>query len=107
MDRYTAMTTNRLCQTIPVLDQESLVRQLSSIERAILTKTGIDLYPFIPVGSRCKIASGPMKGIEGVAVRRKDGKASVILEITILGQGAIVEVDADFLEPVDELKKAE
>ena len=107
MDRYAAMTTNRLCQTIPVVDQEGLVRQLSAIERALLTRSHIDLYPHLPVGSRGRIASGPMKGAEGVVVDSKDGKSRVVLEITILGQGAVVEIDADMLEPIDELKNVE
>jgi hypothetical protein len=41
-----------------------------------------------------------MVGIEGTVIKRKDPKARMVLEITILGQGAVVEIDADFLEPI-------
>jgi transcription antitermination factor NusG len=44
---------------------------------------------------------------KGVVVERKDGKARMVLEITIFGQGAIVEIDADLLESIDELKKVD
>jgi transcription antitermination factor NusG len=100
-DRYAAMTTNRLCQTIEVVDQESLIKELVRIEKALLSKAIIDHYPRLPVGGRGRIISGPMTGIEGVVIERIDAKARMVLEVTILGQGAVVEVDADILEPMD------
>jgi len=100
-DRYTALTTNRLCQTIEVIDQDGLIKELSRIEKALLSKAIIDNYPRLPVGSPCRIISGPMMGIEGVVIERKDVKARMVLEVTILGQGAVVEIDADLLEPID------
>jgi len=99
-DRYTAMTTNRLCHTIEVIDQEGLINELMSIEKALLSKAIIDNYPNLPVGSLCRITSGPMMGIEGVVIRRCDTKARMVLEVTILGQGAVIEIDADLLEPM-------
>lgn len=99
-NRYTALTTNRVCQTIEVADQNTLIEELLSIEKALLSKAIIDNYPRLPVGSRCRIISGPMIGIEGVIIKRKDTKARMILEVTILGQGAVVEIDSDLLEPI-------
>jgi len=99
-DRYTALATNRLCQTIEVFDQESLIYELAAIEKALLNKVDLDLYPHLPIGARCRIISGPMMGIEGVVIERKDSQARMVLEVTILGQGAIMEVDADLLEQI-------
>ena len=98
-DRYTALTTNRVCQTIEVADQDGLIEELVSIERALLSKAVIDNYPRLPIGSHCRIISGPMMGIEGVVIKRKDAKARMVLEVTMLGQGAVVEIDSDLLEP--------
>jgi len=99
--RYIALTTNRLCQTIEVADQDALIEDLARIEKALLSKAIIDNYPRLPVGSRCRIFSGPMMGTEGVVIQRKDAKARMVLEVTILGQGAVVEVDADLLEAIN------
>ncbi len=101
LDRYTALTTNRLCQTIEVVDQDLLIRELAMIEKALFSKAIIDRYPRLPVGGRCKIVSGPMMGTEGVVIERKDAKARMVLEVTILGQGAVVEIDSDLLEPME------
>lgn len=99
-DRYTAMTTNRLCQTIEIVDQDGFVEELASIEKAVLSKVIVDHYPHLPVGRRCRIISGPLLGIEGVVTERKDAKVRMVLEVTILGQGAVVEIDSDLLEPI-------
>jgi len=100
-DRYSALATNRLCHMIEVNDQERFVQELSSIEKALLNKAVIDHYPSLPVGTLCRVVSGPMEGIEGVVLRRKDAKAQMVLEVTILGQSAVVEVDADLLLPTE------
>lgn len=101
LDRYTALTTNRLNQTIEVVDQDRLKEELFRIEKALLSKAIIDHYPRLPIGSRCRIVSGPMIGTEGVVIERKDVKARMVIEVTILGQGAVVEIDSDLLEPIE------
>jgi transcription antitermination factor NusG len=97
-DRYEAMATNRLCQTIEVVDQHGLIGELEQIERALVSHVIVDHYPSLPVGNRCRIISGPMLGTEGVIIERRDNQARMVLEITILGQGCVVEIDADLLE---------
>jgi transcriptional antiterminator RfaH len=99
-DRYTAMTTNRLCHTIEVYDQEQLILELAAIEKGLINKAIIDLYPTLAVGSWARIISGPMIGIEGILIQRKGGQARMVLQVTMLGQGALVEIDADLLEAI-------
>ena len=99
-DRYTAMTTDRLCQTIPVADQKRFVAEIAAIEKGLAGRMQLDPYPFAAVGNRCRVRSGPLQGMEGVVVQR--GKLSrLVLEVNTLGQGAAVEIEADLLEPAD------
>ena len=100
-DRYMAMRTNRLCHTVDVADQEQLIEDLAGIESALLCKAVIDGYPGLPVGNRCRIISGPMRNTEGVVVERKCARARMVIEVTILSQGALVEIDADLLESLE------
>jgi hypothetical protein len=39
-------------------------------------------------------------GLEGIVVRRTQ-RATLVLEVSILRQGASLEVDLDLIEPVD------
>ncbi len=58
-NRVEALTTNRLCRTIEVVGQKTLVRELSMIQRAVQGAISLDLYPFAVEGERCRIISGP------------------------------------------------
>lgn len=95
-DRYIALTTNRLCQTIDVLDQEQLVTQLSRIEKTLTSKVPLETLPHIPVGQRCRINAGVLAGIEGILIDKRN-RARVALEVTVLGQASLVEVEADLV----------
>ena len=97
-DRYIAMKTNRICHTIEVKDQDRLINELVSIEKALLNHVVIDNYTGFSIGTHCRITSGPMMGTEGTIIERMDAKARMVLEVTILGQGALIEIDSDLLE---------
>ncbi len=98
--RYEALATNRLCQVIKVHDQDKLFAELLGIEMALAGKAQLDPYPFAAVGRRCRVTAGVFRGLEGVVVQRK-GIVRLVLEISMLGQSAALEIEADLLEPVD------
>jgi transcription antitermination factor NusG len=99
-DRYTAMTTNRLCQTIEVADQGGLVRELSSIQKALMGRAELNPYPQMVAGQRCRIIAGVFKGLEGTVLERGE-MAKILLKVSILGQAAMMEIEADLLEPIE------
>lgn len=101
IDRYTAMATNRLCHTIEIFDQEQLILELAAIEKGLFNKAILDVYPNLVAGSRARITSGPMMGIEGIVIGKKHSRARMVLQVTMLGQGALIEIDADLLESID------
>ena len=98
--RYEALSTNRLCQVIKVHQQEKFLTELLGIEKALVGRAELDPYPFAAVGRRCRIRAGVFRGIEGVVVHRK-GITKLVLQISMLGQGAALEIEADLLEPVN------
>lgn len=99
-DRYSAMATNRLCRTIAVNDQESLIGELESIEIALRNKVRLDPYPFAVEGRTCRVKAGPFVGIEGVVLERS-APSRLVLEVRVLGQATVMEIDTDLLEPVE------
>ena len=98
--RYFAMTTNRLCQTIRVVDQEELVRELSHLQRAVAGMADLDPFPEVAVGKRCRITAGPFRDVEGIVVRR-NGATHVVLRVSMLARGALMRIDPSFLEVLD------
>lgn len=99
--RYAALTTDRLCQVLRVVDREQLVRELGALEAALQAGAPLDFYPQFEVGRRCRVKAGAFKGLEGT-VLEKHAKGRLMLFVSILRQGASLEIDADLLEPIDE-----
>ena len=98
--RYTAFATNRLANVIPVSQRGQFVTELDAIRLAIGEKFEMDLHPFAVIGQRCRITCGKMQGTEGTIIR-KDGSTRLVLQVSMLGQGAWIEVPPDYLEPVE------
>jgi transcriptional antiterminator RfaH len=94
-----AWKTNRVAQILEVSDQDGLRRELESIAVAVEFGAALELYPALQPGRRCRVTRGPLKDVEGT-VLRKGTRAQMFLAVTLLGQSAVVEVDAALLEPI-------
>jgi len=66
--------------------------------RSGLGQRKIEPHPYLVIGERVRIKAGPMTGIEGVLVRKKNN-FRVVLALDAIMQCVAVEVDADDLEP--------
>lgn len=97
--REAALQTNRLVQVLTIRDQRTFCAELEHIERALAAGRMLALLPAIRVGVRCRVSAGPLRGLEGVVVRA-GCQAQMHLAVTILGQSAVMEIDAALLEPV-------
>ncbi len=104
--RYQALTTNRLCQVLPVAEQANLVRELEQIQNVLVSGQPLDLYPEMPIGSRCRVTAGPFEGLEGIVVERSK-PTRLVLQVNVLGKGASFDIDAELLEPVSEAEYSE
>ena len=56
-------------------------------------------HPYLKVGRRVRIVHGPLVGMEGILIRRKD-QLRVVLSIDLIMRSVAIEVDAADLEPV-------
>jgi transcription antitermination factor NusG len=99
-DRFTALSTNCLCQVIAISDQFQFVEELRAIELALSEQVPLTLYPFAVQGNRCRVKSGTLKGIEGSVVDWC-GKTRLVLQVNMLGRGASLEIDVDLLEAIN------
>lgn len=99
-DGYAAISTKRVCQLLQVPDQERFAHELAQIRQALDGGGSLELYPFAEVGRRCRVRRGPLMGVEGVVASRM-GETRLVLHVSILGQAASLEIDADFLESLD------
>jgi hypothetical protein len=99
-DRLAALRTNRICQALDVPDQAGFIEELSAIEKALFGEADLEPYAGAAVGQKCRIVAGPFRDIEGVVVER-GSRARLVLTVGLLGQGAVMEIEADLLEPTE------
>lgn len=99
-EREAALRTNRVASVLPVVDQAQIETELQHIRQLIETGQTVGLYPALKRGRRCRVIGGPLRGVEGVVVQRRQ-PSRMYVAATILGQCATVEIDASLLAPLD------
>jgi len=78
---------------IPVVEMEAIRRVVESGAR-------LEPHPFLKCGDKVRIKSGPLVGIQGILVRKKN-MCRLVLSVEMLGKAAAMEVDAFEVEPVN------
>ena len=76
-------------------------REIESLRRGIMNASRIEPYPYLNliVGSRVRIKSGPLAGVEGKLVRKKN-TYRVVLSLDLIARAAAVEVDSADIERI-------
>ena len=95
--RATIYQSDHVANLLDVFDQELFVQQLSDILQALESGLEIMLAPEIGKGSRVKIKSGPLAGMEGW-VEERYGMDVVLLRLDFIGQAAAVKLTAPEIE---------
>lgn len=98
--RLDVLQTNRVANLIEVKDPQQLISDLYPIEQVIRQGENISPHPYIHNGQKCRVAAGPLMGIEGIVVNDSN-QTRLVLSVDILGQATAVEIDANMLEVLD------
>jgi len=73
--------------------------EIEAIRRVIESGTRVEIHPFLKCGSWVRVKCGPLAGIEGILVRKKN-VSRLVLNVEILGTAAAIEVAAFQVEAV-------
>ncbi len=70
------------------------------IIRSVLSK-GIEAepHPYLRVGQRVRITSGPMEGLQGILLRRR-GRPRVVVSVDLIMRSVALDIDAAQVEPL-------
>lgn len=79
-------------------------QEIDGIRRAVERCVKIEPHPFIRCGDRVRVKTGPLEGIEGILVRKKNF-TRLILTVELLGKSAAVEVDVSVVERINGTRK--
>ena len=71
--------------------------EIEAIKKSVAGGVCVKPHPFLPVGRRVVIKSGPLEGRQGILLRRK-GRFRVVLSVELIKRSIAVDVDEADLE---------
>jgi len=78
----------------PINDEEITV-----LRRALVDTRRVAPHPYLTVGRRVRVTSGPLVGYEGVLVSRKS-RLRVVISIAVIERSIVVDTDSSCIEPI-------
>lgn len=95
--RQKVYQSDYVANLLDVPDQQEFAKQLEDILLSLELDVEVRLAPTIGPGTKVRIKSGPLRGMEGW-VENRTGPSVVLLRLDFIGQAAAVKVDATQLE---------
>jgi transcription antitermination factor NusG len=74
-------------------------REIEALRIGLIRNMSVQPHPYLKVGRRVRVQNGPLAGIEGILVRRKD-KFRLVLSTDLIQRSVAVEVEEADIEPV-------
>jgi transcription antitermination factor NusG len=75
--------------------------EIDAIRRSLESGVYVEPHPFVNRGEWVRVKSGPLDGIQGILVRKKN-LYRLVLSVEMLGKAAAVEVDATQVERIND-----
>jgi len=72
--------------------------EIHAIQTLMASGLATQPWPFLAVGDRIRIDSGPLRGLDGIVVKLKDNRRLVV-SVTLLRRSVAVEIDSALVEP--------
>ena len=72
--------------------------EIEAIQKAVSTCAEVEPHPYLKCGTRVRVACGPLEGVYGILVRKKN-VSRLVLSVDMLAQSVSVEVCAADVEP--------
>ena len=73
--------------------------EIEAIQRLVSSTLAVDPHPFLEPGMAVEVRRGPLEGVRGVLIR-KGLRMRLVIAVTLIRQGASVQIDADDVVPV-------
>jgi transcription antitermination factor NusG len=99
--RLEVVTTPGIVSILSINSEPATIpeSEIESVRKAIEWGNRVEPHPFLRCGDRVRVISGPLQGLEGILVRKKN-LYRLVLSVEILERSAAVEVDVSAVERV-------
>lgn len=99
--RLQIITTPGIYGLVSIAGQPAAIPdiEIEAIRRVVNSGARVEAHPFLKCGNRVRVKCGPLTGIEGILVRKKN-ISRLVLSVEILGTAAAIEVSTFQVEAV-------
>lgn len=73
--------------------------EIQTIRTAVGGQFCLEPHPFLKCGERVRVIRGPLEGVEGILIRKKN-LFRLVLSVDMMAKSVAVEIDATDVEPV-------
>jgi transcription antitermination factor NusG len=73
--------------------------EIEAIRRVLESRFRVEPHPFLKCGERVRVKCGPLDGVEGILLRKKNW-SRLVLSVDMLAQSVAIEIDSSDVEPV-------
>jgi transcription antitermination factor NusG len=100
-DRLQVLQTSGVVQLVSVNGKPAPLADLEveALRTALARNIVAEPHPYLRLGRRVRVGNGPLAGLEGILVRRKD-RFRVVLSVHLIERSVAVEVDESEIQPV-------
>lgn len=97
--RLQVVTTPGVHMILSCGDELAIIQEyeIRAIQVIVEGPNQLEPYPFLKCGQRVRVKQGPLEGVEGILVRKKN-LYRLVLSVEMLAQSVAVEIDAADVE---------
>ncbi len=72
--------------------------EIATLQACLARKACLEPHPYVRVGRRVRVKAGPLEGLEGIVIRKKN-RLRFVLSLDLINRSVAVEIEAADLEP--------
>src|SRR5260370_1690205 len=95
------LSTPGVCNLVSCAGRPAAIphSEIEGVRRIVESTLRVEPHPFLKCGDWVRVVYGPIAGVEGILLRKKN-MARLVLSVEMLGKSAAVEVDATHVERI-------
>jgi transcription antitermination factor NusG len=103
LKRLAILTTPGVVAVVSVGNQPAPIPdcEIAVVEAVVRSGIAAEPWPYLREGQRVGIVNGPLRGVEGVLLKKKADQWLVVVSVHILQRSVSIEVDRDWIDAID------
>ena len=73
--------------------------EIETLKKGLVCGVRVERHPFLTVGRQVRVKAGPLSGLQGILVKRKN-KVRIVVSVELIQRAMAVDVDVADVEPV-------